>query len=96
MQHGYLVGTYNKAQKLFYNKKFRRAKKLFEKITSEIYSSDTDCMADIQICGSAEEYLQEIETIDFWKFYRGTINTILLFILVLFVLVYFIIKTTYE
>jgi uncharacterized radical SAM superfamily Fe-S cluster-containing enzyme len=61
MEHGHLVDIYNKAQQLYEKKKFRRAKKYFEMITSEIYASDTDCVADMNLCNSSQEYLDDIE-----------------------------------
>ena len=64
MEHGYLVEKYNKAQDLFNNEKYRSAKKLFRQVTAEIYASDTDCMADIHLCSSAQEYLNEISEIE--------------------------------
>lgn len=60
MQHSHLVDTYNKAQALYRKKKYRNAKRHFQRIVSEIYSSDTDCMADMQLCLSSKEYLKEI------------------------------------
>lgn len=64
MEHGHLVETYNKAQDLFNNEKCRSAKKLFRQVTTEIYTSDTDCMADIHLCSSAQEYLNKISEIE--------------------------------
>ena len=64
MQHGHLIEKYNKAQHHFNKKKCRRAKRLFESISAEIYASDTDCMADIHLCSSAQEYLNEISEIE--------------------------------
>lgn len=63
MQHSHLVDTYNKAQALYRKKKYRNAKRHFQRIVSEIYSSDTDSMADMQICQSSKEYLKEINQI---------------------------------
>lgn len=64
MQHGHLVDVYNKAQKHYNKKNFRRARKHFRKIVSEIYTSDTDCMADINLCNSSEDYLEEINELN--------------------------------
>ena len=64
MQHGHLVDVYNKAQKHYNKKNFRRARKYFRKIVSEIYASDTDCMADINLCNSSENYLEEINELN--------------------------------
>ena len=64
MQHGHLVDVYNKAQKHYNKKNFRRARKHFRKIVSEIYASDTDCMADINLCNSSEDYLEEINELN--------------------------------
>ena len=64
MQHGHLVDVYNKGQKHYDKKNFRRAKKYFEKIVSELYASDTDCMADIELCNSSESYLEEINELN--------------------------------
>ena len=64
MQHGHLVDVYNKAQKHYNKKNFRRARKHFRKIVSEIYASDTDCMADINLCNSSENYLEEINELN--------------------------------
>ena len=64
MQHGHLVDVYNTAQKHYNKKNFRRAKKHFRKIVSEIYASDTDCMADINLCNSSENYLEEINELN--------------------------------
>jgi hypothetical protein len=64
MQHGHLVDVYNKAQKHYNKKNFRRARKHFRKIVSEINASDTDCMADINLCNSSEDYLEEINELN--------------------------------
>lgn len=64
MEHGHLVETYNKAQQLYNKKKYRAARKLFERVASEIYASDTDCSADIQLCNSSQEYLDEMEELN--------------------------------
>ena len=64
MQHGHLVDVYNKAQKHYNKKNFRRARKHFRKIVSEIYASDTDCMADINLCNYSEDYLEEINELN--------------------------------
>lgn len=64
MQHGHLVDVYNKAQKHYNKKNFRRARKHFRKIVSEIHASDTDCMADINLCNSSEDYLEEINELN--------------------------------
>ncbi len=60
MQYSHLVDTYNKAQALYRKKKYRSAKRLFQRVVSDIYCSDTDCMADMQLCESSKEYLKEI------------------------------------
>ncbi len=64
MQHGHLVDVYNKAQKHYNKKNFRRARKHFRKVVTEIYASDTDCMADIELCNSSESYLEEINELN--------------------------------
>ena len=64
MEHGHLVETYNKAQQLYNKKKYRAARKLFERVASEIYASDTDCSADIQLCNSSQENLDEMEELN--------------------------------
>lgn len=81
MEHGHLVDTYNKAQKLFYMKKYSRAKRLFQRIVSELYASDSDCVADMQLCGSSEEYLQDIDSLGFWEYYGSKIIVISIFLL---------------
>jgi len=64
MQHGHLVDVYNKAQEHYKKKHFRRAKNLFEKIVRELSASDTDCMADIELCNWSESYLEEINELN--------------------------------
>ena len=64
MQHGHLVDVYNKAQGHYKKKNFRRAKNLFEKIVRELSASDTDCMADIELCNWSESYLEEINELN--------------------------------
>ena len=64
MQHGHLVDFYNKAQEHYKKKNFRRAKNLFEKIVTELSASDTDCMADIELCNWSESYLEEINELN--------------------------------
>jgi hypothetical protein len=64
MQHGHLVDVYNKAQEHYKKKNFRRAKNLFEKIVRELSASDTDCMADIELCNWSESYLEEINELN--------------------------------
>jgi hypothetical protein len=61
MEHGHLVEKYNKAQHHFNKKKYRKAKRLFESISTEIYASDTDCMADLNLCDASQNYLDEID-----------------------------------
>jgi len=60
MRHVHLVDVYNKAQEHYKKKNFRRARKHFRKVVTEIYDSDTDSMGDINLCNSSKAYLKEI------------------------------------
>lgn len=61
MRHYDLADKYDKAVRHFEKGNYLRAKWLFESIVSEIESSDTESMADMNLCSSAEEYLEEIQ-----------------------------------
>jgi hypothetical protein len=87
MQHRHLVDVYNKARKHYNKKNFRRAKKLFEKIVSELYASDTDCMADIELCNSSEDYLEEINELNL---NNNILGWIILGAVLIIILIYFI------
>ena len=86
MQHGHLVEVYNKAQDHYHKKKFNRAKKGFEKIVSEIYASDTDCMADLNLCSSSESYLEEINELNLnrnlyvWILFGVVVTAVVIFL----------------
>jgi outer membrane protein assembly factor BamD (BamD/ComL family) len=87
MEHSHLVETYNKAQHLYNKKKYRAARKFFERVASEIYASDTDCSADIHLCNSSQEYLDEIEELNLKNY---SIYWVLLVVVIIFsLLIYF-------
>lgn len=65
MSHINLIDNYKKGEKLYLKKNYRRARSIFRAIVSEIQCSDTDCIADFNLCESTKEYLSEIQNISY-------------------------------
>ena len=63
MIHSNLTNKYYKAQDKLAKKKYKSARMLFYEIIIEITGSDTDSTADINLSNSAEECLNEINSI---------------------------------
>ena len=96
MRHPNLQSKYYKAQRLFNRKKYRRAKWLFFDIVLEITSSDTESMADINIGGSAQNYLDEIDFIlkkkknkSSWLKFLRILFFVLLVSMLIFLIIFF-------
>ncbi|MGL2986804.1 hypothetical protein ACSVH5_04330 [Flavobacterium sp. RSSA_27] len=94
MRHYNLIKKYDKAKRHYDAGNYSRAKSLFESIVFEISSSDTESMADLNLCNSAEEYLFEIEEKAFNE-EKSPKNRTLFFIfslLILAIVLYFILN----
>ena len=59
MQHVNLVSVYERAQYYYAKRQYKKARKLFASIVSEIGASDTDSMADIELHNCAMAYLRK-------------------------------------
>jgi len=68
MEHYKLIAKYEKAQRHYEKGNYRRARSIFDMIVFEIYCSDSDSMADLQLCEYAEEYLSKIARMNTPKF----------------------------
>lgn len=61
MKHYNLVTTYNKATDHFNRGNYGKSKRLFQYVLFEITSSDTECMADIGLANSCQDFIDEME-----------------------------------
>lgn len=81
MEHYKLIAKYEKAQRHYEKGNYRRARSIFDMIVFEIYCSDTDSMADLQLCEYAEEYLSKIGRMNIPKFsIQSTITKVFKFL----------------
>ena len=92
MRHSHLVDKYDKAQMHFKKGNYRKARRMFKSIVFELFSSDTDSMADIQLHNSAMRYLNEIEGKDLSLNKGYLISITFAIVVVIGIILYFIFK----
>ena len=81
-----IIDKYNRAQKHYNNRNYKRARILFQMIVFELSASDSDSMSDMHICNSSEDYLERIAEKGFWvKYYDWVAIALFITIILIYI-----------